>query len=99
MAPPESLMPARRLRTEAIKSPITATKAISSPQRPPSSGEKEQAERSVKEGAYSEISHGIRAPPDARKPPSSPSIVLPGLIEGAIFVRPMAFPTKEHPCH
>ena len=36
-------------------------------------------------------------PADARNPPRSPSMVFPGLMDGAIFVRPIALPTSSAP--
>ena len=82
MAPPESFMPARRFKTEAIKSPITEVTAIKRPQTAPCVGEKSK-EPKFYHWHVIQNSQGMRAPipAEAANPPIRPSIVLPGLMK------------------
>ena len=99
MAPPESFMPARRLRTDAIRSPITDTIAMTNPQIAPCDGSNVQFPKSNKWERWVLASQGMRAPipAEAPNPPNKPSTVLPGLMEGAILVRPIVLPTRRAP--
>ena len=51
IAPPESFIPARRFKTEAIKSPITAEIAMMNPHKAPCDGEKSNEPKSTIVGA------------------------------------------------